>query len=306
MTLMLNEIQSLGKISGCLYSFLPGNPHPYADFTISFPGVAKKMGLSSFWTGESKKIAITKLLQTTLEFRRDKFCDLILEIVKTGIIYRNNKADPIRKEEILELNSLLEQVRFKIPELWDSDFLNSLPTFHTEEEQEKIPDDRNATNELKNDLINLSSLTPQERGFAFEKFLNKMFCFYKLDPRKPFKLIGEQIDGSLQFSNNTYLVEAKWQSEPIGLSDLIVFREKVESKASWSRGLFISYSCFTKDGLQAFSRGRATNLIGMDGQDLFFVLEGGITLNEAISKKTRWAAETGEFYKSIFSLIREY
>jgi hypothetical protein len=55
--------------------------------------------------------------------------------------------------------------------------------------------------------------------------------------------------------------------------------------------------------LIAFSKGKATNIIGVTGQDLFFILSGEISLQDAISLKARRAAETGEFYVSVFDLI---
>ena len=59
---------------------------------------------------------ISQLLRNTLEFRRGKFCDLILEIVQTGMIYLSNKSDPITREDILDLNSVVQRIGFKIPE----------------------------------------------------------------------------------------------------------------------------------------------------------------------------------------------
>ncbi len=100
------------------------------------------------------------------------------------------------------------------------------------------------------------------------------------------------------------MVEAKWHDKQTSIADLLVFREKVESKATWSRGLFISHSGFTDDSLQAFSRGRSTNIIGMTAQDIFFILEGEMSLVEAINQKARRAAETGEFYVSVYELTR--
>jgi hypothetical protein len=117
-------------------------------------------------------------------------------------------------------------------------------------------------------------------------------------------LEGEQIDGSFQIGSHTYLLEAKWQKEQTSQNDLLVFREKVESKSTWGRGLFVSNSGFTPEGLTAFSRGRATNIIGMTGQDLYFILLGEMTLVEAILQKARKAVETGEFFVSVYELIR--
>lgn len=157
--------------------------------------------------------------------------------------------------------------------------------------------------EFKQRLIEISKLEPHPRGFAFEKFLNDLFDVHKLAPRGSFRLTGEQIDGSFEINSDTYLLEAKWQSKQTSQDDLLVFRGKVESKSTWTRGLFISDSGFTEDGLIAFSKGKATNIVGMTGQDLFFVLSGEISLQEAILLKVRRAAETGEFYVSVYELI---
>src|SRR5262249_1204832 len=137
------------------------------------------------------------------------------------------------------------------------------------------------------------------RGFAFEKFLMDLFHYFDLTPKAPFRLCGEQIDGSFACGMETYLMEAKWHDAAIGQAPLLVFKGKVESKAAWSRGMFISYSGFTPEGIKAFSLGRATNIIGMSGQDLFFILEGRVALREIILTKARRAAETGQFYSSV-------
>lgn len=157
---------------------------------------------------------------------------------------------------------------------------------------------------LKNQLIDLNTLSPQPRGFAFEIFLKDLFAAYGLAPRASFRLVGEQIDGSFQLHADIYLLEAKWQSHPTAQDDLLIFRGKVEGKSTWTRGLFISVNGFSEDGLTAFSRGRATNMIGMSGQDLYFVLSGEISLGEAIEKKIRRAAETGAFFVPVFDLLR--
>jgi hypothetical protein len=156
---------------------------------------------------------------------------------------------------------------------------------------------------LRDQLVLLQDLPPQKRGLAFERFLSSLFQLFGLDPRGSFRLHGEQIDGSFEIGAEIYLLEAKWHRQPIGEAPLLVFREKVESKSTWSRGLFISYSGFTSKGIEQFSRGRATNIIGMSGQDLFLILEGRIPLVDAILKKARKAAETGQFYVPVQELL---
>ena len=51
-----------------------------------------------------------------------------------------------------------------------------------------------------------------------------------------------------------------------------------EGKAQWSRGLFISYTGFTDEGLEAFARGKSTRIICTDGFDLHCVLKPQLEL----------------------------
>lgn len=151
--------------------------------------------------------------------------------------------------------------------------------------------DRPKLVQLKTELIALSELAPQARGYAFEKFLKQLFDAYGLAAHDPFRLRGEQIDGSFQFTNEVYLVEAKWQDQPIGVAQLHTFHGKIEQKAAWTRGLLVSNSGFTDDGMVAFGRGK--RVICMDGYDLYETLNREIPLNHVLERKVRRAAETG-------------
>jgi hypothetical protein len=157
--------------------------------------------------------------------------------------------------------------------------------------------------ELTRKLVSLGSLDEHKRGFEFEVFLKDLFEAYGLEPRSSFRLVGEQIDGSFELNSQVYLLEAKWHSKQISQDALLIFREKVENKSQWSRGLLMSISGFTADGIAAFARGRATNIIGMTGQDLYFILSGETSLADAIAKKVRRAAETGEFHVPVYDLL---
>lgn len=151
--------------------------------------------------------------------------------------------------------------------------------------------DRPTIATLRTELLSLSELEPQPRGFAFEHFLKRLFDAYGLEAREPFRLRGEQIDGSFQLSNDTYLLEAKWQGPPCGVAVLHAFQGKIEQKAAWTRGLFVSNSGFTEDGLVAFGRGK--RVICMDGLDVYEVLTRELPLSHVLERKARRAAESG-------------
>jgi hypothetical protein len=143
----------------------------------------------------------------------------------------------------------------------------------------------------------------QKRGYAFEKILHKFFQQNNLDPRGSFKLIGEQIDGSFIFQNETYLLEAKWTKKLIDKSDLVIFNEKVSSKSGFTRGLFISYSSFTEEALKTFAIGRNVNIVLMTVQELVILLSREVDFKSIFGKKVRALAEEGNFFKEIMDII---
>lgn len=153
---------------------------------------------------------------------------------------------------------------------------------------------------LKDELLGLHQLAAQARGYAFEGFLKELFDAFGLAAREAFHLRGEQIDGSFQLGHETYLLEAKWQNAQTGVADLHAFHGKLEQKASWTRGLFVSNTGFTEDGLVAFGRGK--RLVCVDGLDLYDIMHRGIALGEALERKIRRAAETGHPFARIRDL----
>jgi hypothetical protein len=207
--------------------------------------------------------------------------------------WRRGKGNPLTRAEIDRLNSLLPGVSFKIPELLERGFLDSLDRARGPVTEGKVVGFSEAdAKALIDRLIGLGKLKPQDRGLQFEGFLTDLFAAYELAPRGAFRLTGEQIDGSFRLNSETYLVEAKWHGPQIGFADLMTFSGKVSGKAAWARGLFVSNSGFTIDGLEAFSRGRQTNLICMDGLDLYEMLARRVSLTAVLEAKARRAAET--------------
>lgn len=154
---------------------------------------------------------------------------------------------------------------------------------------------------LKSELLQMVSLSPQPRGYAFEKFLKLLFDKSGLSPRASYKITGEQIDGSFDVDGDTYLLEAKWTSRKIGVGELLAFNGKVGSKTSWSRGLYISECGFSDDGLEAFKMSNSF-IICMDGLDLFQILDDRIPLRKVIKAKARIAAETGNCFVRVRDL----
>ena len=303
MSLSLADKQVLNSLSAAFYNFLPAS----FNNNTSFPIVAQRAGVSDCWElVGSKGPAITQFLTKVLETRRSRFCAVVTEVVEQGTAYRTRKGDPITREEIDNVNALLMQLNYKIPELHDPRFLASFPGAPSPSPRPQAttvkpavsltkPDPK-ATSELRSQLIGLTNFDAQKRGYEFERFLNSLFKAHNLTPREAFRNRGEQIDGSFIHRHETFLLEAKWQTKEVAVQALWAFAGKVETKATWARGLFISESGFTEDGLHAFRQGKPTPLVCMDGFDIFFCLEHSLWLEEILDRKKRRAVETGEAF----------
>lgn len=289
-------------LADLLYNFLPAS----GNSRTAFPLAAAKVQCEDLWVAGSKRPAIVQLLSAALSQRRHKFGPLILAIVRQSMTWRRGRGEPLTRDEVARLNEILLRLSIKIPELNEQGFLDSLHRPHARREDSARTDDTRPTDEvakgLSQRLVGLYEYPPQRRGYEYERFLTELFDAYGLTPRSPFKLVGEQIDGSFKLHGDTYLVEAKWHAGKTGQSDLLTFAGKVAGKATWSRGLFISNSGFSDDGLKAFGSGRRTNIICADGLDLHEVVHNRLSLVEILEEKLRRAAETNRAFVPVREL----
>ncbi|WP_133010289.1 restriction endonuclease [Marinomonas flavescens] len=245
----------------------------------------------------------------------DRFCDIgtskgkrlrsylkkskaedVLRVLTSLWEYRETKRkrasiDEGKPELVSEFSDLLVRLGGKVPAN------NSKSSFVPHDEKMN----ESTAKELLDSLMELAAKDPHPRGFAFESFLKKLFDVSDMSGRTSFRLLGEQIDGSFEFDGDTYLLEAKWTNLPVNAADLRSFNAKVQDKAAWSRGLFVSNSGFTEEGLHAFGRGNS--LVCMDGLDLSEMLMRKIGFKSVLSKKVRRAAETGKPFVRLRDLI---
>ena len=96
----------------------------------------------------------------------------------------------------------------------------------------------NTSDTLMSRFTEMLTVSPQRRGYEFESFLKDLFDAYGMESRDPFRIRGEQIDGSFQLEGATYLLEAKWQNSKAGASDLRAFHGKVRREGCLGSGSF--------------------------------------------------------------------
>jgi hypothetical protein len=149
---------------------------------------------------------------------------------------------------------------------------------------------------LRLSYVELVSLADaQARGYRLQPLLSELFSLFDLDPKASFALEGEQIDGAFSFESADYLLEAKWQKDPVEPADLRDFDGKIKNKLKTTLGLFVAINGFTDAAVKTHSRVGASMVL-MDGEDLYGILEGRIGLPEVLHRKRRHASQTGDVY----------
>lgn len=143
----------------------------------------------------------------------------------------------------------------------------------------------------------------QQRGYSLERVIKGLFDLFDLDPKASFRIIGEQIDGAFSFEGTDYLLEARWQSEPVAAKELDSLAGKLSRKLENTLGLFLSVNGFSKGGIETHASGGRRLVILMDGSDLMAVLEGRIDLVRLLLRKRRHAAETGNIYLRVNDIL---
>jgi hypothetical protein len=135
----------------------------------------------------------------------------------------------------------------------------------------------------------------QQRGYDLEELLGRLFKLHDIPYQPPFrKGTVEQTDGFFTFNSFQYLIEARWRKSPPDLGSLTAFSGKVRRKIDSTRGLFVSVAGYRPDVLREASD--LLNLILIDGQDLALILEGRISLIEALQLKLDKAAQQGAIF----------
>lgn len=96
----------------------------------------------------------------------------------------------------------------------------------------------------------------QGRGIRFEGWLKDLFqaaglqavgSFERKDP-------DAQIDGAMHLDSNTYLLEAKWEQDPINADPFTKLKARVDMSTATTYGLLISVSGFNSNAVSQAER----------------------------------------------------
>lgn len=155
---------------------------------------------------------------------------------------------------------------------------------------------------LKDRFVQLQAASdPRQRGYDFEVLLSDLFHLFDMEPRLGYSLETEQIDGSLSFDTDDYILEAKWIADAVSREAADAFAAKVRRKGKNALGLLVAVNGLSSAALMTYRE--ATPFIMMDGGDLYLVLDGRVRLDDLLRAKRRHGNETGSCYLSASVLL---
>jgi len=137
---------------------------------------------------------------------------------------------------------------------------------------------------------------PQQRGYGLEDLLAELFEVHEIPYRRPYRTVTEEVDGQFTFKGVDYVVETRSREAPPTEADIGAFKNKVDKKLSSARGLFVSVLTFPPEVVFEFTRGTMSNIVLMDGPDLGRILDGRVSLTDALDQKIEKAAQEGIIY----------
>jgi hypothetical protein len=237
---------------------------------------------------ESKAKLLRRIITDESNYRVGKLLLEILKYRKEHIPFQNS-GEKISFNESLELAYSL--VGRPIKKTSPSDRKNN------------SPDDDLSFSECANKLNGIFLIkNAQKRGYKFEKYLYWLFEINHLSPRSSFRIVGEQIDGSFEYGNEVYLLEAKWTQDETSKSDLVIFNEKVSSKSGFTRGVYISYAGYASNAIETFNNGRIVRIVLMSVQELAISFQRELLFTNLLHAKVRALAEEGKTFKNILEI----
>jgi hypothetical protein len=153
---------------------------------------------------------------------------------------------------------------------------------------------------LKDRFMTLHSMSNNEaRGPLFVQFLDDLLELFEIHSELTYRLDENYIEGSTEFEKAECALRAIWENSDANKLQVEEFGSKLRDQ-DW--GWFFSINGFSDEALAA---ARGLSLIGIDGSDMFLVLDQRVRLDELLRHKMHAAEETGNCFVSAKDMVVE-
>lgn len=287
----------IGCMKDCILSILWPREEIYAFFKKHDCTTADLKVIDKFKEREISRSRMVDLVFEVLSARADSGLGPFRAMLNSLVIWSH--FDPYYFEKLRKLNRAdadrnIQHLR-QLQEIRDVVIKEDRKRREAADAERQRP--QISLSDLRDSFLRLHAgqLNAQERGYALEKILADLGRLESLEVTDPFRVFGEQIDGSIKFEGEHYLVEAKWQDQSASNEPVYQFVGKVEGKM-YGRGLFVSIHGFSEHVIHSVVRGKAIKTIFVDGEDLILILEGHLSLRDVIDRKVKAAQTQGHVY----------
>lgn len=261
------------------------NNRTFAEF------IEEQLGFDPYTKPQYGSLSKAKILRKLLKDEKNEFAGkLILKLIE----YR----------EFKEISNSGDKYIPKLIELGNIKLGKTKDSFKIHENKSINITDFNS-NKYLTDLLNIekSQLSQQQKGYAFEQFLNQLFKALNLSPRASYRTATDQIDGSFLLDGNTVLLEAKYRGASPSKDDLIIFANKIATKSQFTRGLFICQAKIPDYVVDYFKLTERKTFIVMTVEELYLVLSESQDPVGVLRQKFRYLEETGIVFKHYREII---
>jgi hypothetical protein len=243
------------------------------------------------------RAAMVDLMFARLESRADSGLGPLRAILQSLLNWANFDPyyfDTIKKLNRDEAQRNLDHLK-QLQEIRDSKIKTDRA--RRESEEAALQQARRTLEDVRNEYLELhaGSLKAQARGYALEKILSELAKLSKLEITEPFRVNGEQIDGTVKYDGEHYIIEAKWQDAAASNEAVYQFAVKADGKM-YGRGLFVSIHGYSENVIRSIVIGKSIQTIFADGEDLTLVIDGHLSFSQMIDKKVKAAQTKGLIY----------
>lgn len=138
---------------------------------------------------------------------------------------------------------------------------------------------------LLDEFGEVAAMPPHPRGIAFQVLFAKLLEHSGWSKQDSVRLPGEEIDVVISREREHYLIECKWERDPVGAPTIREFLGKL-NKRSGVNGLFVSMSGFTGPAIEEAEGGTASKLVLFFGpKDVERLFNGQRTFDDLLTKK---------------------
>ena len=153
-----------------------------------------------------------------------------------------------------------------------------------------VEERRRALQGLKRDLCRVVSLAEKGRGPALAAALPRLFEHFGMPAKDPFVVTPDGGFGAFDIEGRSYLVESRWQAEPIGRREIGEHLVRIHNRPDGAGGLYISASGYSEAALAECASALGSRPVVLcQAEELFLLLEFERDLTRFLRAKIRAA-----------------